>query len=107
MRRRWRDELVAGILAVAVAGIAGLRCEVTTTSGQEGISCRVDGDCPTGLLCLDYAYADGGYDAGCAALPGKECLRPCQGDTDCASADGGLSSCVARCSGASACAIAP
>jgi hypothetical protein len=54
-----------------------------TTSGIQGISCKVNTDCNSGLSCLTvYVEADAGEDAGCTSA-GAECLQPCKTNSDC------------------------
>ncbi|HLK36108.1 MAG TPA: hypothetical protein VKU41_05100 [Polyangiaceae bacterium] len=73
-----------------------------TTTGIAGVSCIADGDCNAGLRCLEYqGFADAG-DAGCSSA-GRECLRPCQSDSDCDSLGPGLV-CFAAC-GTPACEV--
>jgi hypothetical protein len=72
------------------------------TSGAEGITCKLDSDCGSGLACLEYAIAaDGGGDAGCSSL-GKICARSCGGDAGCGALDAGFV-CSHTCNAAPVC----
>jgi hypothetical protein len=89
-----RSSVVALATALAIGG-----CGATTT-GLQGISCKVDADCNSGLSCLTvYSEGDAGEDAGCSSI-GAECLQRCKTNSDCTE-QGYL--CFTGCGGAPAC----
>jgi len=84
--------------AVVIAGCGPV------TSGVQGISCKVNTDCNSGLSCLTiYAEGDASGDGGCSSV-GAECLQPCKTNSDCTE-QGYV--CLAACEGSPACLPAP
>jgi hypothetical protein len=92
------------LLTAAGAALLLVLCPASgcgqTSPGIQGVSCAADGDCNPGLRCLPYqVFADGGG-AACASL-GRQCLKACHVDTDCAQGPGLV--CLTACGGTPAC----
>jgi len=66
------------------AALAIVGCGQTTT-GAQGISCRVNSDCNSGLTCAGLYEAEGGSDGGCGSV-GSVCLQSCRTSADCTEA---------------------
>ena len=71
---------VAAFVGLFLLGGIASSCSSKPAPTVAGGKCSADGDCESGLACLDYAFMPA---AGGCQVNGKQCSKTCVTDDDC------------------------